>query len=328
MAGNAKIDQKRVKKLSMTRSYAAFVAVIALVQGGVVEARYGRLNAYLVEKVPTDETSPNIQAALDRLRELGDAKQSFLSKTPIRDLKEFTALQQVIQDTKCDHTAYAIVRANERASGLHRRAHRRIDKVVSRILSDHAKKCLRVHPIAYQTKKEQLGQLAFKRVEELAGTVINKDILSSRYEHKCSEINAHNLITMYIKYHRNIHSFVDVLDSLKSALMNNADGDPDAKYLKRVPDEYTGKRVVHKERIRKLSRKYLLEPCKQFVALMGPDLFVQAEFDMRHYYELDDHENKDYYLGWSYFKVCRALTADESVVLDDVVNAVARDADR
>lgn len=65
----------------------------------------------------------------------------------------------------------------------------------------------------------------------------------------------------------------------------------------------------------------MIEPCVLYEAFMGPDLFEPAGLDAEIHHVLDK-ENEDYYMGWSYFKFCRALTSDEAGVFEAVINRI------
>lgn len=249
---------------------------------------------------------------------------SFLSRVPTGDLRKFIALQQVIEDTKCDHRAYEIMRANVEAAGLKMDSVRRVDKIILKILKDHAKRCVKVYPSTYRLKKAQLDRQLLERVENIAGTAIRMDLFAPRYGRRYTVIYPYNLFACYIKYFLTARSLPDIVIILERALTYNSMGDPDVKYLQKVPDENSGKQVVHRDKIKELSRKLLIEPCQQYQTAMGPDLFIPAEFDTRLYYELDD--DRDYYLAWSYFTLCRALTSDKSGLLDELVNTLVRKA--
>lgn len=109
--------------------------------------------------------------------------------------------------------------------------------------------------------------------------------------------------------------------ALPEALKSNAQNDSDYKYLRRVLDEKTGRYTFHKDKIRGLFKKYLVEPCKHVVDFLGPDLFTPARFDITFYSEVD-HELDDYYLDWSCFSICQALIKDEKALYHDVINYV------
>lgn len=304
------------------RSYAVLVALaIASLSVANTEARYEKLNEYLIKSVTNDEVEPNMEAASNFLKEQENAKQSLLTKNPISDLKQFTALQQVIDDKECGHDAYEIIRANADAVDLHKLNYvhdivRRVDKLIYKIIASHAERCLETYPTKYVAKREQIDPKLLEQVEKIGKSVINGDQANARSLMYIMEPN--NLFNHYIRNTRSLASFANIKNALNKALVANSQADPNAKYARQVPNESTGKREVHKNEIKELTRKYLIEPCKQYEAFMGPDLFIPADYDGRVRNKIND--NKDYYAGWSYFKICEVLTSNESAVLKEVVN--------
>lgn len=305
---------------SHTLSVIAFVVAVAISDA---QARYGRLNSYLIEEVPNDEVDLNLKAARKWLEEQQDMRLSFLSRVPTSDLKKFTALQQVIEDTKCDQTAYDIGRANLEAADLRRDSIRRVDKVILKIFEDHARRCMKVYPSRYRAKKAQLDQQLLERIEQIAGTAVRLDLFTPRYGRRYTVIYPYHLFSFYIKNRLTARRLPDIIHILETGLAYNSLGDPDVKYLQKFQDD-SGKQVIHRDKIEALIRRHLIEPCQQYEAAMGPDLFIPAEFDVGFHYELDD--DRDYYMSWSYFTICRALTSDKSGVLDELISTVARKA--
>lgn len=296
------------------------------------EAAYGRLNEYLIKHVHTDEVAPNMEAASRWLSKQAGLVPTYLWMAPIGDLKKFTALQQVIEDTKCDRTAYEIMRTNADADTLLRlreicAVSRRVDKVMLRILEDHAKDCQEVYLKTYRTKKAQLDETVFEGVKRLSRGII--DANRNRHSYRVHvgfdpNLTPHELFKRYIKYRLTVQIFSSnkLHSPLHNALVSSSRNDPDAKYVRKVPDEQNGKRVLHEVKIKELIRKYLIEPCQQYQAEMGPDLFIPARFDGKFYHELG--QDYEYYLGWTYFRICALLTSNEPAVFVNVINAADR----
>lgn len=306
-------------------SYAFLVAsfMVASIAIRNTEAGYDKLNEYLVTKVvDNDEVEANMEAASKWLADQNKVRLKFITRAPIDDLKKFTALQQVIADTRCDRRAYEIMRPNEKAVGLHKKKDykevvRRVDKVMLSIFKSHAEKCLSTYRQVYRTKMEQLDEEVRKQVERLAEAIIRANGYTGPWY---VATDPSNLINRYIRYHLTVRSFAGVDKALYRALIDNTEGDPDAKYTQRVADEQSDKRTIHEGKIKELIGKHLIEPCRLYEAEMGPDVFIPGEFEARVYNKVDNSD-RDYYLGWSYFKICRALIADESAVFDEVVGA-------
>lgn len=89
---------------------------------------------------------------------------------------------------------------------------------------------------------------------------------------------ARNLFQEYVRNSVSVGRYFGS-NMLKKSLSALAKNDPDAKYLARVPDELTGKRLVHKDKIKGLVEGYIIGPCKIYANSLGPDLFVPARFD-------------------------------------------------
>lgn len=287
---------------------------------GTAQASYTRLNTYLMDKVGNDEVSSNLEAASKWLKEQEQAKVPILSTAPIGDLRKFTALQQVIGDEKCDRAAYEILQAV--MVGFIRNPIRRVDRVISAVRIDHAKTCFSVYPVVYQTKKRHLDELVMKQVKQVAGRIIDSDLAYVEYWTRKHVFGSRELFDEYVKNPLSVQSFKDFGYALRTALMHNAEGNPDAKYLQRVPDARTGKKVVVKDKIKVLMKKHALEPCRQYESAMGPDLFIPAKFDASAYDKVDE-SNRDFYLDWSYFRVCEVLTSDEAGAFNALVGAIA-----
>lgn len=313
--------------MNVMRSYSALVAtvLVASILISKAEARFGRINTYLVEKVTSDDVSANMEAASKWLEEQVGAKQSILSTTPVSDLKKFTALQQVINDVQCHRAAYEILRENMDAVGLSdlirdRQVIRRVDKVILKIYQDHARRCAKVFLEMYRTKRSSLNKEMFELAKTIAKTVMEADRFMLSMEESYSFYHPIDMFYRYIRYYPNLKSFARqtvLLDALRS----NAKNDPDSKYTRAVPDERTGKAVVHKDKLRELTKKYLIEPCQYLDKELGPDLFVPARFDLQAYSDIGNEEGY-YYLGWSYYMICQALTRNERAVYDNVIKSV------
>lgn len=303
---------------------AAILTIVSLAIGGA-EARYGRINSYLFEKVTSDNVNANIEAAFKWLKEQESVNQSILSRTPIRDLKKFTALQQVIDDTKCDRAAYEIMRANEAAVGLIwmldlRLPLRRVDRLILRIFEDHAKKCSQIYPARYLAMRSQMDEATVERAESVGRTIINAAKYKLSIKEGVSYYNPSNLISEYIKYNPKIGDFQE--EVFHDALRASAKDDPDVKYASVVLDERTGKGKIHVSKVKELIENYLIKPCQHYVDELGPNLFIPARFDLEFYSDADDDEHRNYYRGWSYYQICKAVVRGKMSVYSDVAKCL------
>lgn len=292
-------------------------------------ASYSRINSYLTSHVPNnDEIGPNLKAAANWLKQQEGKRFSFLSSAPVHDLKKFTALQQVVDDTDCDEVAYGIMLSNEQAVGLYgvvtdRILIRQVDKVILRVFMDHAERCQKIYPIKYRQKSKQLDHDLVKRVSNLANTLMEYD----RFDvEELSFYQPENLFHQYIKHWFSIRHYIGT-SILKTALILNAKEvtDPDVKYLE-IPEELRTlvDCDVNKDKIRELAQKYLFGPCRRYVSEFGPDLFAPASLDSE-FYTAFKGSDLDYYFGWVNFSICLELSRHERLVLDDIINSYKKE---
>lgn len=304
----------------------AALLVASMIVGGT-GASYKELNNYLIEKVNNDEVAANMAAANKWLEEQQNVKQSFLSKSPVGDLKKFTALQQVIDDTKCDRSAYDIMRPNEEAVGLRKlledgQVIRRVDKVIYSIFEEHAKKCALVYPVVYRQKRQLLEQSKCAQVERLGQTIMGWDKYFASVRYHAYFFEPRGLLDRYIKITRTVRDFANK-GVFYEVLLHNAKDDPNFKYTQRIPDEHSGKAVVHKDQLKELARKHLIEPCQFYVDELGPDVFTPARFELS-IYSRPDSRDRDFYLSWSYYQLCRRVVKDERAVYDYVIASATK----
>lgn len=305
----------------MSFRIATFAALLVIaIEIRQIEAGYNRLNKYLIEKVHSDEAAPNMEAAIRWLQEQKDVKLPLFSTEPIRDLKKFTALQQVIEDTGCDMSSQKIIQQNEEAVGLYkliedRHVTRRVDKVMLSIFRAHARRCAQVHLAVYHKKIKQLDKSKYEKVDNLGQMVMNMDKFYSGTDGYYFYRN-YALFDRYVEKIPKVQSFVRP-GVFHTALESNAESDPDIKYTRRVPDEQTGRYVVHRDKLRELVREHLIEPCRYYVDELGPEIFIPERLKIPIQSKLLDGEN-GFYRDWSYFMICSAVVSDERAVHDYV----------
>lgn len=199
---------------------------------------------------------------------------------------------------------------------------RRIDKVMQKIFEDHAVKCQQVYPVRYLEKLQQLDSVVAARVANIAHTILEKG--QARVAVKLY-YNPEYLFGEYIAREFSIEDCVSH-DYLWLAIKYSAEGDPNAKYLYKIPDELTGKRVVRTDKIKELTQKYLIEPCKSYVAHFGPDIFVPARLDAEFHYvdDVKKDSSRDYYIGWVSFMICKGLIQERDITTAIVIKSVEK----
>lgn len=284
------------------------------------EASYSRLNSYLTQNVPDDNVDTNMDAAIRWLKELETSKPPFFIKNPIKNLKRFVALKQVIDDTKCNDEAYEIMRVNDEAVGLlklndNQKVVRRVDKVIMKIFKGHAMKCSKVYPTIWRSRMEQFDKQTYKHVENLSTIVMNADkfVMTSKNMNFVGTTN--DLYIRYIKNNPTIQAFARE-NILYAVLIANSQGDfttaasiGDADQLQKKAQNQP---ILTKIKVKSLIKQYVIEPCQQYISKFGRDLFTPARFDARVFNEIDE-KNRDYYLGWTYFSICRSVSDEEAM---------------
>lgn len=305
----------------------AAVLVAVLLWNGSADADFlKKLNNYLIANVHDDDAKSNMEAAAKWIQDQESVKQSFFSRTSIEDLKRFAALKEVMDDKKCDHEAYEIEQTNEKAVGLFKKnqngnLHRRVDKMMLEIFRDHAMECSSVYPYRYPELKKQVDGEAYSNVKYLSELVMDAHRKKLTFPDDRAHFEPDFFFGQYILNRPNIGTFRRA-DLLHEAVSKLAARDPNNKYLFKVEDERKGKETIDKDKIKELVRKHLIKPCQQYEAVMGPDLFGPATFDLNIYYLLNE-KNQDYYVDWSYYMICRALTKDEEATFADVIKTVS-----
>lgn len=309
----------------------AAALVIAAVAIGGARADYGAINKYLISKVDSEEVEPNMAAAVGWLNSVDLLR--FVTGVPIKELKDFTSLQQVIDDNTCDGSVDHVLSVNEAVlqkrhafdldEADRRKPTRRVDKVILKIAYDYAEKCEKVRLSEYLARKEKLDKSVADRVD-----IITKSVMEGERadEEKSKFYQPENLLLKYLREFspRRLNHHV-----LKEALKFNAQGDPDVAHLQNIAGGIT-KEGDRADKIQLLVVKYLLEPCRRYVEGFGPGLFVPARRAARVFSISTDRNlrssmnNVSYYLGWSRFAICQTITRNEQLVFRGLLKSVDR----
>lgn len=283
---------------------------IVLISMGSIEAYYDAIEEYLNENVKESDVIANMDAAAELLEQLLKP-----SKFSIEDVKKFVALREVLDEPKCNREQYDIIRQNAAAIGLHSSNNgnsvvRRVDKVMDKVLAEHARICSKIYPEIYGTRKRELDSDVFERAETVANSIIKADQAVEKPKHDSAWdlYTSENLFKFYISDHLSINKLNR--KNLKRALVSNAGDASDVKFA-------LNSKTVKKDLIRELAKIYVINPCKEFVGHFGPDLFEPAQLEIR-FHIIEEHQ-EDLYKGWTYYTICKALIESESVALDDIV---------
>lgn len=292
--------------------------MVALIVTEDADAGYSTINNYLIAKVPDEEVGSNMKAAYGWLRELEKAKFPLLSRNTIKDLRKFTSLQQVIDDTNCDRKAFEIMRDNQWQAAFN--VVKRVNRVIDKILREHAIRCSGVYPPVFETKKEEFGQNAYERVRVIGASIMDADQKRAEKQDGGNKKPFHDSDNVRDLYAFERYKITDPSNGepLLKALKDNAKGKINAIYMM---DVNLGKKVVYKNGLIELVGRYLFQPCEEYVAMFGVDLFMPARLEAYYYLPKPDRAYSNFYHGWAYFTICKSLLENESAVINDMTNS-------
>lgn len=313
-------DKRMDSILRYSTILVAHVVLIVSMYAEYGSANHGSKNNYQVKQVNSfDQIVPSIEAAVRWLKEQEKTESAFLSPVGLTDSDRFASIQQLINYRKCDGSDIDEIIAYENSYELQRLHSNYNDAHVYRMMvrsfEEHAEKCQEVYQGAYKVKEKQLDRLVVARVEILAETIMESDrYLTSELDY----YQAENLFYRYIGEPVSVDYYFGT-NIFKFALISNARNE---RNLHQSSNEYQikGFGVDSEDAIRNLVLKYLIEPCQIYVDELGPDVFIPARYDARYYYSIDKTQFR-YYLGWSYFMICQAITMNKEAVILDVVES-------
>lgn len=295
----------------------AFV-IISLV-AGIAEARFEEINNYLIKKVRDAEINTNMGAAAEWLSELEASMESLIfSRDLINDLRIFTSLKYILHEPiKCDKTNFEIISNNQLAPGEFKSS-RRVDIVKRSIFLQHAKKCSEIYPSEFRKLKDHIKAEVYERVKNIGVAIKTYDL---ELEENISELV--DIIHLYV-YDDFSLTDSNYGRSLLHALEINARNDPNLIYAKKLPDERSGKLIIHQDKVRLLVQEYLIKPCKEYTILSGTNLFKLVRFDAQYHLPKQDETNSDFYNGWADYSICKSIVESEGAAIRDVIEAITR----
>lgn len=288
------------------------MTVSGLVYGRHYGRLYHRISQYLVEKEETSLTERNMQVAIDWL-ESESLKENMMNRGLIGALRQFTALASIIPENRCSRTSYTILWRNNRATGgrLHKQTitqmirRRRIDVLIHRYMLKHALECIHVYPRKYFELAHKMNQTALRFVTEFLDNPI---LVFGNKQLSPLDMDTDVLLLM------------DELDVITYRTLQDSRmiDDRDLCFLSKQVDSY-GKQEVRVDRIEDLIDRYLVEPCRNYVRALGPDVFLPAGFDSDMLgndinYDPKDTEISAYMRAWLRFKVCEKLITPREAI--------------
>lgn len=299
---------------------------------------YRKINDYLVSRVPHAGLAANIAAVRARLEHERAQQTNPLSRALHQPLVEaygqLADLGEIDETNRCNRNSFAILWRNDQAT--EGRAHvrpsklsqapRRIDSLVHEVSLRHAIDCHLVYPQSYHKLRAQMNQTSLSGLENFLNAVV-ADWLRPR---------------SLLGKRRTTFDPIELLKSVKSlgsrriarvaydTIAVLSLDDPDRKFLDRVPDERRGAMVVEPSGVQLLVRRYLSEPCLDYLHQLGPDVFIPARYDARMLEPADRYRAEgslltEFITGWINYRLCEILVArDEPALVRGVAALAAR----
>lgn len=270
-----------------------------------------KINENLVKTVPySEELNKNINA----LKQLfnGESKVNVFNMEYRKTLEKLNYLVE----NKCDKTTvdyFELIDASLHFESREKEPIKRISKVVKQLLSKHAKNCQKVYPELFHSKTADLDHEKNRYVDTLLDSLYNVD---GKFDWRTQR--PRDLFEYYIK---GAIIWSHHMKGVLKALQTDLSDDSASEYIKAIEDEVAGKKAVNEEKLRGIYNLYLLEPCRHYVSVLGPEVFVPAQYDGSLYHEVDEEEG-DYYKSWFKYRICKQLLVDESFVFEHLVNYI------
>lgn len=273
------------------------------------EKEYSKINDYLSGHSDSEDADTNIKIAENWFN--SDKK---LSSSMLKALEQFTSLAKINDDNSCSEESYNILSTNDKVVRGRSRdirvgkdpKYERVDKIVRQYCMRHAKRCMVVYPEKYEKllpSKE--GRIDIQRVKEFTDGLIN------------SRLEASNRQGEALKVYGDIDSPTREIDF-------KGPNDVEALYqtimvLSGREDSEGGKKRIVKKEIKTQFEKFIKDPCRNYNAILGKDLFTPATFDSIYFHKIDDNA-VEYYKAWARFKICKEILGDKgSALLKDLI---------
>lgn len=249
---------------SLVASSCLFVAVES-------KTKANKINQYLIEKCNTDDFGTNLAAAKELLVECQKKTSTYFNNNAalIKDLNTFISLEQINNGKiQCNGESFKILVANNELVGgnLDKKVQQsaakfltRLESLVYTIMLKHAQTCAQIYGKRYEQAKVSSGDesLIIKKAQE-----------ATKRTNSVTVVAVPHMERLYAQW---LHQ--DLVRLAKQA------NDPNAKFAFMVNIPATGKGSADNVKLELIMKKYIVQPCKDFVTTFGPDLFKPAQFD-------------------------------------------------
>lgn len=279
-------------------------------------SQYALINRGLVRAVNSTAVKPNM-AVLRQWLSRERQSLNLFNRPLVAALEQLVSLEDQMKRKRCVRDSYAVLYRNHRATV--NRAHkapsllrplRRVDALVYQFALKHSIDCFRQHPRNYAALRESALRPADRHaVESFMDALIGNPNAVERGEIRAvSGKRAAALAYSSISWH--------------------GAEDPDLRFLGPVVDERRGRPHIDSAAVRSLLQKYLVEPCRAFVAVFGPNVYQPAIFDLQMLEPEDRYRPNSRLMvrflhSWLHYRLCNSLIKrDEPALAADLVEHI------
>lgn len=234
----------------------------------------------------------------------------------VNALKQFLELAKLNQKEKqCSLEAQEIIYKNDKATQGRARARpsklkplTRVDQLVHLAARRHSKACLEVYRARYDERSSLFGQ----PVKRLLMDYLDSGLLNCR---GCVASGQKNLCNS------------KAVDQAYQFIETNSRADLERKRIVERPSGPFQLRQVDVDQVRTLAKRYIIEPCQEYVSQLGLDVYVPARYSMfvlepSERYQSSNPEHSNFLHGWNHYRLCESLVRRDQETL--VKNLVAK----
>lgn len=282
--------------------------------GEYYSVAYQAVNDYLMDNLKDPDPEKNMDL-LNRWLISGQAG--------VREaiaLHKLTAMNNI--RSKCDQSSYETFMDNYGAtagrasySGLENA--RRIDLLINYYCSKHANECRSSIEINFKVKYRTVDRLMLRQIATLTNSLIEKQFSQIDLDNNPDYISRLLFDEIILDDPANEKTRMNtgvIYSALKSLVANS----PDSKYLLHHSEELTGEQEFSGSKVTDLMNRWLVIPCERFVQLLGPGVFIEADFDSKFSHEVDPNQS-EFYRAWARFKLCKNLINSKQTLNEDLV---------
>lgn len=282
--------------------------------GEYYTAAYQTVNDYLMDNLEDPDPEKN----MDLLNQWLISGQAGVRETIA--LHKLTAMNSI--QSKCDQPSYETFMDNYgatagRASYSGTENARRIDLLINYYCSKHAIQCKSSIETKFKVKYRNLDRLMLRQIATLTNFLVEEQFSRIDLDNNPGDISRllfNEIILNEAAHAKTQRNTGIVYGALKSLVENSAD----SKYLLHHSEEQTNEEGFSGTKVIDLLNKQLVVPCEQFVQLLGPGVFIEADFDSQFNHKVDPNQS-EFYRAWARFKLCQYLVNSKQSLSEHLV---------